>query len=379
MPSRRAHKKSRFGCQECKKRKVKCTEDKPSCLYCIRASCPCVYPISNRVLALKTPPESTASSIPSPETSTVIENSTTTFDMLDLTLMNHFTAVTALTLFPGDKQRLVWQTDIHYQARSNPVLMHGILSVAAIHLALLEPESSSQYRLRAFHHHDLGVQLFNQQLSNITSENSHILFPFAVMLVVWAHSSPIIVREALQLDHILNLLELVRGCKTIFMMHWDTISGTPIGSLREFIPRLKSQQVIQSYIALRAFENLRFKISDPMYEHAIGRLENVSMKAAGEPDDVRTVVAWPCLIDEEIWDRLRNKEPMSLFLLAHYAMLLERYERQWWWINGWSRRILRAVEDELNDTDKASLGWHSFMSHVEEYRQELLDRSVNAE
>ncbi|KFY97092.1 hypothetical protein V498_02274 [Pseudogymnoascus sp. VKM F-4517 (FW-2822)] len=299
--------------------------------------------------------------------------------MLDLTLMNHFTAVTALTLFPGDKQRLVWQTDIHYQARSNAVLMHGILSVAAIHLALLEPDNSPQFRLRALHHHDLGVQLFNQQLSNITAENSHILFPFAVMLVVWAHSSPIIVQEDMQLDHILNLLELVRGCKTIFMMHWDTISGTPIGSLREFIPRLKSQQVIQSYVTLRAFEILRLKTSGSMYEHAIGRLENVSMKAGDEPDDVRTVVAWPCLIDEEIWDRLKNKDLMSLFLLAHYAMLLERYEAQWWWINGWSRRILTAVGDELSDADKASLGWHTFLSHVEEYRQELRDRSVNAD
>ena len=329
--------------------------------------------------ARKSPPESTTSPVPSPETSTSIEISGPQFDMLDLTLMNHFTAVTALTLFPGDQQRLVWQTDIHYLARSNPVLMHGILSVAAIHLALLESESSNQYRLRALHHHDVGVQLFNQQLSNITSENSQVLFPFAVMLVVWAHSSPIIIKDDLQLHDILNLLELVRGCKTIFMMHWDTISGTPIGSLRDFIPRLKSDQGVLSYVALRALENLKARTSDPIYKHAIERLENVSMKAAGEPDDVRTVVAWPCLIDEEIWDHLRHKQPFSLLLLAHYAMLLERYEAQWWWVNGWSRRILRAVGDEMSDTDKTALGWHTFLSNVEEYRQELLDRSVHAE
>ncbi|KAK0110078.1 hypothetical protein ONS95_002734 [Cadophora gregata] len=384
MPTRRTHKKSRLGCQECKKRKVKCSEARPSCSYCIRASCPCVYPLSTstRVSALKTPPDSTGSPIASPETSTPTEAgaaSGPTFDMLDLTLMNHFTAVTALTLFSGEQQRLVWQRDIHYQARSHPVLIHGILSVAAIHLALLEPDNSAQYRLRALHHHDLGVQLFNQQLSNITSETSQTLFPFAVMLVVWAHSSPIIVKEDLQLDHIFHLLELVRGCKTIFMMHWDSISGTPIASLREFVPRLKSHQLILSYVALRAFENLRLQCSDPIYDHAIGRLENVFMKSAGEADDVRTVVAWPCMINEEVWDRLRNKDAMSLFILAHYAMLLEKYEAQWWWINGWSRRILVVVGEVLSDADKAALGWHTFLAHVEEHRQELVDRAVDVE
>lgn len=162
-------------------------------------------------------------------------------------------------------------------------------------------------------------------------------------------------------------------------MHWDTINGTPIGSLRDFMPRLKSRQVILSYVSLRALENLRLRTTDPIYEHAIGRLENVAMKTVGEPDDVRTVVAWPCVIDEEFFVRLRNKEPMSLFLLAHYAMLLERYEVQWWWINGWSRRILKAVGDELSDMDKASLGWHTFLSLVEEHRQEILERSLHTE
>lgn len=240
-----------------------------------------------------------------------------------------------------------------------------MLSVSAIHLALLEPGNISQYRLRALHHHDLGVRLFNQQLSNITSENSQVLFPFAVMLVIWGHAAPIITEDDLELDEIFSLLELVRGCKTIFMLHWDRNKNTPLGAITDFLPRPKSRL---SSVALRAFENLRLRIPDAIYINAMERLEKGIMKAAGMPDDIRTVVAWLCLIDEEVWNRLRGNDIWALFLLAHYAMLLERYEGQWWWISGWSRRILSAVELVLSVTDKETLGWNTFLSHVEDHR-----------
>ncbi|KAI0518542.1 hypothetical protein F5B22DRAFT_69716 [Xylaria bambusicola] len=42
--SKRPHRKSRAGCKQCKKRKVKCDEAKPSCKACTLRKEPCVYP-----------------------------------------------------------------------------------------------------------------------------------------------------------------------------------------------------------------------------------------------------------------------------------------------------------------------------------------------
>ncbi|CZT12418.1 hypothetical protein WAI453_001780 [Rhynchosporium graminicola] len=375
MPSRRAHKKSRLGCLECKKRKVKCTEVRPSCSYCIRSNCLCVYPDpTTKAVVPKTPPDSTSGL--SPQTLQSSEEAVDTFDMLDLTLMHHFTAVTALCLFSGEQQTFVWQTDIHLKARTNPILMHGILSVAAIHLAFLEPSNALRYRVRAFHHHDIGIRLFNQQLSDITSTSAHILFHFAIMVVVWAYASPIIAEDELMLDDIFSQLELARGCKTIFMLHWDSIRHTLIGSITSLTPRPTPYEVLLPPAASRAFEHLRVKVTDPIYEPVIVRLEHMFMKAYGEPDDVRTAFAWPCLIDEEVWSRFRAHETAALFLLAHYAMLLERNEGSWWWISGWSRRILSAVERVLSVSDKEALGWDIFLVHVEENRREFLGASA---
>ena len=43
MPPRLAHKKSRKGCRRCKDRKVKCSEDWPSCAACSRHGVSCEY------------------------------------------------------------------------------------------------------------------------------------------------------------------------------------------------------------------------------------------------------------------------------------------------------------------------------------------------
>lgn len=43
MPPRLAHRKSRAGCRRCKERKVKCSEEHPSCIACLRHGVPCEY------------------------------------------------------------------------------------------------------------------------------------------------------------------------------------------------------------------------------------------------------------------------------------------------------------------------------------------------
>ncbi|RYO89988.1 hypothetical protein DL766_005112 [Monosporascus sp. MC13-8B] len=56
---RRAHRKSRLGCLQCKKRKIKCDETRPSCLNCIRREITCSprsTPIDGAGLVAQTSP-----------------------------------------------------------------------------------------------------------------------------------------------------------------------------------------------------------------------------------------------------------------------------------------------------------------------------------
>ncbi|KIV82713.1 hypothetical protein PV11_04802 [Exophiala sideris] len=51
MPPRLAHRKSRRGCLRCKERKVKCTEEHPSCAACLRHGVACEYGDTSRTSA----------------------------------------------------------------------------------------------------------------------------------------------------------------------------------------------------------------------------------------------------------------------------------------------------------------------------------------
>ncbi|KAK5454288.1 hypothetical protein LTS15_006288 [Exophiala xenobiotica] len=55
MPPRLAHRKSRAGCRRCKERKVKCTEERPSCAACGRHGVPCEYDEAARNLKASVP------------------------------------------------------------------------------------------------------------------------------------------------------------------------------------------------------------------------------------------------------------------------------------------------------------------------------------
>ncbi|QRD87522.1 hypothetical protein F9C07_505 [Aspergillus flavus] len=51
MAIRRAHRKSRHGCTNCKQRRVKCDETRPYCQNCTRRNNTCVYVTPVRVLS----------------------------------------------------------------------------------------------------------------------------------------------------------------------------------------------------------------------------------------------------------------------------------------------------------------------------------------
>jgi hypothetical protein len=283
--------------------------------------------------------------------------------------MNHFTVVTSLSLFPGEKQRNLWQRHIPFEARSYPLLMHGLLSVASLNMAFLEPKERSAYRIRALYHHNLGLQLFNSQISQISPKNSHVLFTFALMLVIWVYASPAGDKEGSRLDDILDVLDLVRGCRTLFQLHMEAILDKPIGVFYDVnqspvLPKLPpaSHQV---------FQNLRTKALDSTHFAAIEQLEVLLQKSIIKPDNTNIVAAWPAIVEDPLWIRLRSHEPFAILIFAHYAIILQRFENRWWWTAGWSKRIIQAAEHALTDTDRVSLGLDLCSGYIQSHGQEL--------
>lgn len=77
---RKGHTKSRNGCYNCKRRKVKCQETLPECGHCARIGLVCEYPPSPQRLQ-------------SPSPSMALQSTPTTFSMEDLRFFTHFLQV----------------------------------------------------------------------------------------------------------------------------------------------------------------------------------------------------------------------------------------------------------------------------------------------
>ncbi|KAJ9604739.1 hypothetical protein H2200_010853 [Cladophialophora chaetospira] len=283
------------------------------------------------------------------------------FELIDLVLMNHFTAVTSLNLFSGEHQNQLWQRDVPSQAGSNAMLMHGILAVAALDLS----RSSStpiEHQARAFYHHGLGLQLFKPEIADISPQNFDILFTFAILLVVWVYASPAAGNGLLGLDDILDKLEMVRGCKKLFHMHGEAIRDKPIAT---FARSAFSKNVIGlSSPANETFSYLRTLSTETINLVAIDQLQRNLQKLVEAGVDTKTAAAWPAIISDEFWARLRAHESVPVLIFAHHAIVSGACADQWWWMAGWSERVLQATGNALTDTDKTFFDWENLSTQI---------------
>ncbi|KAL4864282.1 hypothetical protein BDV12DRAFT_189021 [Aspergillus spectabilis] len=369
---RRFHRKSRTGCTECRSRRIKCDETRPSCGNCQRASMACHFSPQTGSASLREDP-----SCPNSLVTLDVSSPTGTFptgepgmavDMLDLALMHHYTTVTSASLF-GQEQQELWQIEIPIMARSSPLLMHALLATAALHLAVLHPDDSatSSYKTRALYHHGLGLGLFNTEIGRLPtdSQNSHILFTFGIFLVVWAYASFQITNptdDSTNLDTLLASLELVRGNKIIFELQSACILAQPIGRFTQANPKSRTARPNYSLSPslAAAVTDLRKQATDFVDSMAIDHLERFLLQTfspfkteeSGDPEiDMRLPLGWPAVVDNGFWERLKRHSPTALLILMNYAIILRYYELRAWWMEGWSERLLGAVEGALAQVD----------------------------
>jgi hypothetical protein len=192
---RKGHSKSRHGCFNCKRRKVKCQEILPECTHCKRIGLRCEYP-----------PQSAGCSVsaPSPALRTA---PTTTFTMDDLRFFQHF----LLKAYPplpihGDG---IWR-DVAQISHGFDYLIHSMLGLAAWSLdhhslALAGPPS---YSPAALSHRVAAIRLLNGSLSKPCSCPEEGTARYATMMALTFQSSYLP-------DGMLEFVAMTRGCHVV--------------------------------------------------------------------------------------------------------------------------------------------------------------------
>ncbi|KAI3547682.1 hypothetical protein CABS03_10118 [Colletotrichum abscissum] len=417
MATRRSHTKSRTGCRDCKRRKVKVgdtlTALPPSSTYPDLAA---AYRTRGKGFRFG-PNQPSLQSETSPANITPQRSTTTPsvnglspeapYNFLDaaidhdrlhspapsighwghgLELMHHFTLVTANSLSVRPDMQHVWRVTMPEIGYNSPFVMHGILTIAALHKAYLIPSARDKYLDLATSHQTAGLEGFRTQLHTVNDTNWKPFFCFASLVVFYVASLPVRMGQDLDSEpDIMGVFIFVRGIRAILEPYQTKIVRTEFAPMATGIwtidpsdpsykcvdtghqeilipktdrlnrlPPLHNSplppDVFEAIQGLLDFytENLHDSAREE-YVTAVRELEKAVylMAHAGANLEVGMILFWPYVISENIMADIHALNPYSLVLLAYFSVFLCVLEPTFWFLRGWSKRLFAMVDAQL--------------------------------
>ncbi|PYI09286.1 C6 transcription factor [Aspergillus sclerotiicarbonarius CBS 121057] len=383
MPPRRAHTKSRNGCDQCKSRRVKCDEGCP-CANCVKRHLSCTFE--------RRPPQPGPSPVSqsdqssdSPALSLRTDHAISSFQQQvadasgflrewgaqDPELMHHYCIYTSKTMSDRESIRDVWQIEVPKIAYSYEFLMHGILSLSALHLAYTRPEKHSHYLNTSNFHMALGLQTFRIILQNPTEENCRALFCFSSLIMVWTCGAPTDLGDSRPLESVIRLFNLCRGIMTLrpFMSHVENSPLAPL-FLRDFRFEPRPPQDHDQPILFPGIDNQMEGIrqlvaSEPLseqtrlvYQQATESLEKSfwRLQNCEKPAQCGMIFFWLISVRDEFVGFLVDKTPIGLVLLAQYCAQLYLF-RGYWFVEDSAQELLGGVAAALPSRLTPWLEW----------------------
>ncbi|KAL5051086.1 hypothetical protein BDW71DRAFT_172251 [Aspergillus fruticulosus] len=396
MATRRSHRKSRNGCDQCKKRRIKCDEGRP-CVNCSRRGMACTFEnrssatppngqndwgvlsdIGGRLLA--TYGDAPAPQSPSQDPFRVFNNRLSErawfpqeWTAQDPELMHHYTLYTSKTFARRPQMQETWQTTIPEIAYSHEFLMHGLLGLSALHLAYLKPERYSHYLAGAGFHMSLGLRSYRRLILSPSSDNCHALFCFSSLVMVYIYASPTDSTEANTANGLASILELLALCRgtLVLLPYFDRIRQSPLKHL--FLREFKADPRTElTHITARAshhfkdlpalLNNLHSLITTEIptpaerttFLHALDRLRATftCLASTEKPLECGMLYMWPLSVEEQFFEFLRERHPVALVLLAFYCAQLHAFE-DYWFVGKqgavWLEHVEAALEPRFSD------------------------------
>ncbi|KAJ5820538.1 hypothetical protein N7474_006129 [Penicillium riverlandense] len=408
MALRRPHRKSRQGCVECKRRRVKvfielfdcclysfpCDEARPTCFNCATRHTECEYGSSTSLLWANEdrasrhvshgsgsdtgqPGESIMSSVGTPDSSGILgqmrdedqeaASPTPILNAADLELMIQWCNSTYENLSRNELTDPVWRYAVPKEALSHPFLMHGILALSSLHLARTGPEQArrASYLGRAVAHQNQALALFLGVLADINETNSKAIFAFVGIVVVYTFGfphSPDVQDPWNYVDYFYQVLVLSRGMQQVVRSITDMIPGSAFAPLLHRVECHAPLTDEDKAVVTRLQEaNHICGLRDAHHETDVfaATIDNFAEMLGLVRGGVTTSTIagwWAIILPQRFLELLRKREPFALVILAHYSALLQYLKHQWCF-DEWCVRVAKAVWAVLDDQCRPLVHW----------------------
>ncbi|KAL4878279.1 hypothetical protein BJY04DRAFT_113532 [Aspergillus karnatakaensis] len=395
MAQRRSHQKSRHGCLECKRRRVKCDESRPVCANCARRQTDCEYDSSGPLRWMTDEPSRSPRAMsdrqqapPSPDFSLLGQlrrsNHNSNGDLVlpplninDLELMLQWVNETHCIFTRGQQTEAIWRTHVPEEALSHQFLMHGILALSALHISCTRlprvptelGQSGKDYLQIAISHQDQALALFREQLGDINITNGKAMFAFASITVLYAFGFPRTPEPgSTAVGDLVQAFVLVRGVQHILnqamRIIFDDLVWAPLQEVNDYDSILPGEARVAIDRLHKANEACTRQ--DPilhdsfLYQEAIDHLADL-MAAVFAGLGFAMACRWAIKLQPAFVDRLRDRRPLALVILAHYGSLFPQFQEMWFGAE-WGKRVVRDIWYTLDDQWRPLI--HSCMQEV---------------
>jgi hypothetical protein len=368
-PSRRKHLKSRNGCIQCKKRKIKCDENgSVSCAQCVKSRHACSF----------APPQP------------VVDTKFSTGAILDLKLLHNFTTKTSQTLSGSPEVHVCFSTGFVELAMQNEYLLHCILALSAFHIvSQQENQEFSQLQIEdhpreiyiqaAYKHHENALKGYRHSLSTVSPASCHGIFGCAILLFITAFARP--PEPVLSLSqpqqyrhtdvwlsfHLSEWIILIKGLPSIIAYNdfRAALLNGPLATLMEIrnhsptdLNTSPQREAVSSHLH-HLSEGIRVHSSDhnnvQVCLSAIETLHQV-VTELNHSNDHALAFIWPIRVTPEYLALLEAKVPEALLVFAYYCAILF-ITSSTWWTKGWPRPILKSVRETIDKKWNPWLSW----------------------
>ncbi|KAJ5773860.1 transcriptional regulator family: Fungal Specific TF [Penicillium paradoxum] len=392
-PGRRSHRKSRTGCLQCKKRKVKCDESQPCCRNCEKHGVVCSFTSLSTVLSTKkadsaespvslSGPESIASGrapaapvIPQllPSLSS-LGPFPSTLAVFDLELLHHWTTSTCYTLSRSPAVQAVWRDEAPRIGFATPPVLHNLLAVAALHLARSDESRRASCLAHAKMHHSTAVREIIPLVSPLAQENGAALFIFSSLTCMFSCAKPSEEGDFLVLFErgaLSEWVRLFRGNTTVMHTGGEILRTgrlAPIFTNGNHIAAAhhSPQALEQGRPHVWELEQMMWRecATDPslraIYQEAINEIArtlgvaiNSGIMRRLESADV---FLWLLNVSDDYLNLLRQETPIALIIFAYWCICIRQIE--WtWWVDGISSRLMTQVSSVLDAKYRDWLTW----------------------
>ncbi|KAH1496547.1 hypothetical protein LV164_003935 [Aspergillus fumigatus] len=413
--SRRSHRKSRLGCRNCKRRRVKCDEVKPNCGNCLRHSIECDYTLNTEGTSTPsreeetrtptslndnytfisssqsnfTPPRRGRSSRPLPTQEDIepkpqlhlpVAKKLFQFTATDMALFHHF--ITSADL--GGSQKHM-QTQLSQLGFTFHYVLRLLLAFSAFHLARHSTNDSllgSRTELYALaeQHYEIAVREVTEAIPHLDTTTSPGLYASSIFIFLCSLAKGPQPGEYLAyrddggpgcLSLFMGLRSILEICTATLSVDFSSIHTKDSADMapQPEEPPFRSQALTsQAYgdhlDKVRHLISRTFPVGGPGYRdycQVLDRLGHCYDVVFGDSHLPESQL-WPQIFgwlytqpDLFLSDAARRR-PAALVVFAFFTILLKRLDAAWF-IRGWPEHIINSIYSNLDEHHRQYVQW----------------------